>query len=67
MKEGRDILDYEQLKETMKGCDVVIHLAAIRGPYEDKTFQDYFRVNCVGTFNVAQAALENRIKKIHLF
>ncbi|NIA04058.1 MAG: NAD-dependent epimerase/dehydratase family protein [Nitrospiraceae bacterium] len=63
LKDGNDILNYEQLKEAMKGCDVVIHLAAIRGPYEDKTFEDYFRVNCIGTFNVAQAALENRIKR----
>ena len=63
LKEGRDIFNYEQLKETMKGCDVVIHLAAIRGPYEDKTFKDYFRINCIGTFNVAKAALENGIKR----
>ncbi len=63
LKEGRDILNYEQLKEAMNGCDTVIHLAAIRGPYEDKTFEDYFRVNCIGTFNVAQAVLENKIKR----
>ncbi len=63
LKEGKDILNYEQLKEAMKGCDFVIYLAAIRGPYEDKTFEDYFRVNCIGTFNVAQAALENKIKR----
>jgi nucleoside-diphosphate-sugar epimerase len=63
LKEGQNILNYEQLKEAMKGCDVVVHLAAIRGPYEDKTFEDYFRVNCVGTFNVAQAVLENGIKR----
>ena len=63
LKEGQDILNYEQLKEVMKGCDVVVHLAAIRGPYEDKTFGDYFKVNCIGTFNVAQAALENKIKR----
>ena len=58
-----DIFDYDHLKEAMKGCDVVVHLAAIRKPLEDKTFSDYFKVNCIGTLNVAQAALENRIKK----
>ena len=64
MKYEKDILNYEQLKEEMKACDVVVHLAAIRGPYEDKTFEDYFKVNCMGTFNVAQAALENGIKRL---
>lgn len=63
LKEGKDILNYEQLKQEMQGCDIVVHLAAIRGPYEDKTFTDYFKVNCIGTFNVVQAALENKIKR----
>jgi len=63
LREGKDILNYEQLKEAMKSCDIVIHLAAIRGPYEDKTFKDYFKINCVGTFNVAQSALENKIRR----
>ena len=48
--EGCDILDYEQLKLAMKGCDVVVHLAAHRKPYEDKTFKNYFETNCQGTF-----------------
>jgi nucleoside-diphosphate-sugar epimerase len=47
----------------MAGCQVVVHLAAHRKPYEDKTFKDYFETNCQGTFNVAQAALENGVKK----
>jgi len=62
--EGCDILNYEQLKSAMKGCDVVVHLAAHRKPYEDKTFKDYFETNCIGTFNVAQACMENGVKKL---
>ena len=62
-EKGDDILDYDRLKESMRGCDVVVHLAAHRKPYEDKTFRDYFETNCQGTFNVAQAAMENKIKK----
>jgi nucleoside-diphosphate-sugar epimerase len=62
--DGQDILDFTQLKKTMKGCDIVVHLAAIRGPDKTKNFQDYFKVNCQGTFNLAQACLENNIKKI---
>lgn len=62
--EGCDILNYEQLKSAMKDCDVVVHLAAHRKPYEDKTFKDYFETNCLGTFNVAQAGMENGVKKL---
>ncbi|UCG94953.1 MAG: NAD(P)-dependent oxidoreductase [archaeon] len=62
--EGCDILNYGQLKSSMKGCDVVVHLAALRKPYEDKTFKDYFETNCQGTFNVAQACMENGVKKL---
>lgn len=61
---GQDILNYEQLNSAMKGCDVVVHLAAHRKPYEDKTFKDYFETNCQGTFNVAQACMENGVKKL---
>ncbi len=61
---GCDILNYEQVESAMKGCDVVVHLAAHRKPYEDKTFQDYFETNCRGTFNVAKACEKNRIKKL---
>jgi len=61
---GQDILDYNNLKKAMEGCDIVVHLAAIRGPDETKTFLDYFKTNCQGTFNVVQAATENRIKRI---
>ncbi|MCX6738116.1 MAG: NAD(P)-dependent oxidoreductase [Candidatus Parcubacteria bacterium] len=62
--DGKDILDCSNLKKTMKGCDIVVHLAAIRGPDETKDFSDYFKVNCEGTFNVVQAAVENNIKRI---
>jgi len=61
---GDDILDYDKLKKAMKGSDVVVHLAAHRKPYEDKTFKDYFETNCQGTFNVAQACMENGVKKL---
>lgn len=60
---GCNICDYNNLKKAMKGCDIVVHLAAHRKPYEDKTFKDYFETNCQGTFNVAQAAMENGVKR----
>ncbi len=58
-----NILDYEQLKEKMIGCDVVIHLAAIRGPDESKEFNDYFNINCQGTLNVINCAIENNVAR----
>lgn len=59
----QDILDYDKIKSLMKGCEVVVHLAAHRKPYEDKTFKDYFETNCQGTFNIAQGAMECGVKK----
>jgi nucleoside-diphosphate-sugar epimerase len=61
---GQDILDYTKIREAMAGCDIVVHLAAIRGPDESKTFLDYFRVNCQGTLNVVQSAVENNVRRI---
>jgi len=60
----KDILNYEQLKEAMKGSEIVIHLAAIPKPDESKTFDDYFQVNCVGTLNVVKAAIENKVRRL---
>jgi len=61
---NQDILDYDNLKKAMKGCDIVVHLAAIRGPDETKSFPDYFDINCQGVLNVAKAATENGVKRI---
>lgn len=62
--DGQDILNYEQLKEAMDGCETVAHLAAIPKPDETKTFDDYFQTNCVGTFNVVRAAIENEARRL---
>lgn len=62
--DGKDILNYEQLKETMKGSEIVVHLAAIPKPDESKTFDDYFQTNCVGTLNIVKAAIENKIRRL---
>jgi nucleoside-diphosphate-sugar epimerase len=56
--DGRDIHDADQLKDSMEGCDIVIHLAAI--PYQviGKRWEDYWRTNVEGTQKVAQTAAE---------
>lgn len=63
-KEGDDILDYENLKQKMQGCQQVVHLAAIPKPVEGKSFEDYFRTNVEGTRNIARAAEELGVERI---
>jgi nucleoside-diphosphate-sugar epimerase len=62
--EGDDILDYDNLKNKMIGCEQVVHLAAIPKPVEGKSFDDYFRTNVEGTKNITQAAQELGIKRV---
>jgi len=63
-KDGEELLDYENLRKKMSGCEQVIHLAAIPKPKVDKTFEDYFNNNVRATFNVVKAAMENGLKRI---
>jgi len=60
-----DILDYENLKKSMKGYDIVSHQAAqleifkcLENPIVD------LQTNTVGTLNVLRATVENGIKKV---
>ncbi|MBL7159916.1 NAD(P)-dependent oxidoreductase [Candidatus Microgenomates bacterium] len=62
--DGNDLLDYERLAGKIKGCEQVVHLAAIPAPVEGKSIEDYFDNNVRATFNVAKAAYENRLKRI---
>lgn len=63
-KDGDEILDYPSLVGKMKGCDQVVHLAAIPKPVEGKSFEDYFDNNVRGTFNIIKAALANNLKRV---
>jgi len=58
-----DILDYEDVLERTRGCDAVIHLAAIRSPVM-AAGHDVFQVNVAGTFNVFEAASNCGIKRV---
>jgi UDP-glucose 4-epimerase len=59
-----DIRDYEEVKNSMSGCDGVFHQAALclvdceARPYEA------IDINITGTLNVLRACVENKIKKI---
>jgi nucleoside-diphosphate-sugar epimerase len=58
-----NILDYDNLLEHMRGCDAVIHLAAIRSPYLAPG-HEVFQVNVAGTFNVFEAAAAAGIRRV---
>jgi dTDP-glucose 4,6-dehydratase len=60
-----DIRDPYGVKQAMKGCDVVFHLAALIAiPYSYHSPDTYVDTNIKGTLNVVQAARELDIKKV---
>jgi len=53
-----DILDHEKLKDAIKGCKIIIHLAAIAGI--DTVIKNplaTMKVNMIGTYNVLEAVM----------
>jgi dTDP-glucose 4,6-dehydratase len=60
-----DIRDPHGVKEAMKGCDAVLHLAALIAiPYSYHSPDTYVDTNIKGTLNVLQAARELGISKV---
>jgi len=60
-----DIRDPHGVKEAMKGCDRVLHLAALIAiPYSYHSPDTYVDTNIKGTLNVLQAARELGVKRI---
>lgn len=60
-----DIRDPHGVKEAMKGCDAVIHLAALIAiPFSYHSPDTYVDTNIKGTLNVLQAARELNIKRV---
>jgi NAD dependent epimerase/dehydratase len=60
-----DIRDYDSVFGAMKGCDGVLHLAALIGiPYSYESPLAYIRTNVEGTYNVLQAARELSLKQV---
>ena len=60
-----DIRDPYGVKEAMKGCDVVLHLAALIAiPYSYHSPDTYVDTNIKGTLNVVQAARELGVEKV---
>lgn len=60
-----DIRDPHGVKTAMKGCDAVLHLAALIAiPYSYHSPDTYVDINIKGTLNVLQAARELGVKRV---
>ena len=60
-----DVRDSHGVKTAMKGCSMVLHLAALIGiPYSYHSPDTYVDTNVKGTLNVLQAARELEVEKI---
>ena len=60
-----DIRDPHGVKEAMKGCDMVFHLAALIAiPYSYHSPDTYVDTNVKGTLNIVQAARELGVEKV---
>ena len=60
-----DIRDPNGVREAMKGCDVVFHLAALIGiPYSYHSPDTYVDTNVKGTLNILQAARQLGVSRI---
>ncbi len=60
-----DIRDPYGVKESMHGCDRVIHLAALIAiPYSYHSPHSYIETNITGTLNILQAAKERNLNRI---
>lgn len=63
-EKGGDIRDIDLLSDAMKGVDFVFHLAAMWLLHCKDFPRTAFHVNIEGTFNVLEACVQNKIKKL---
>jgi dTDP-glucose 4,6-dehydratase len=60
-----DVCDRDCVREVVKGCDVVFHLAALIAiPYSYRAPASYVRTNIEGTLNVLQACREAGVGRV---
>ena len=60
-----DVRDAFSMRRTVKGCEVVFHLAALIGiPYSYHAPQSYVDTNVSGTLNVLEACLAEGVKRV---
>ena len=61
---GGDVRDVDTLNDAMKGMDGVVHLAAMWLLHCKDFPRTAFHVNIEGTFNVLEACVKNKIKRL---
>lgn len=60
-----DVRDPNGIRQAMKGCDVVLHLAALIAiPYSYHSPDTYVETNIKGTLNVVQAARDLDVERV---
>ena len=60
-----DVRDYDSVYNAMKGCNTVLHLAALIGiPYSYVSPLAYIRTNIEGTYNVLEAARQLELAQV---
>lgn len=58
-----DITRFDEVMGNVRGCDAVVHLAALPSPYSGYGHELY-RINTVGTFNVFEAAAQSGVQRV---
>lgn len=58
-----DITSFDDMREVVRGCDVIAHLAAIAHPMSMPP-QELFHINVQGTYNIYEAAASEGINRI---
>lgn len=58
-----DLTNFDAVRESVRGMDAVIHLAALTHPAAGST-PDIFHINVTGTFNVYEAAAQEGIQRV---
>ena len=60
-----DIRDRTACDEAVRGCEVILHLAALIGiPYSYRAAQSYVETNVIGTLNLLEAARRHGIRRM---
>lgn len=60
-----DVRDYERLERATKGCDILVHTAALkRIDLIEYNVEESIKTNIFGTMNVVRASLKNQIPKV---
>jgi len=59
-----DITNLDSMKKATRNIDMIIHLAAYMSERIMPSYAEGWDVNCTGIFNVFEAAVANKIKKV---